>query len=153
VIVDSLSHVWECDDLVASDSDFVHEPDLDSLFFDSILPSSASLSAFAARFTPPLSATSPVPSLLLPSSDGLTLHSISGDSLPDSPLDDPLEVPDLDDRSDHGDDEQVEGVEEWDEDRTWSQLGREGVSREDGWLVGYFLFQVPQACAHCRPPI
>jgi hypothetical protein len=107
VIADSLSRVWECDDLVASDSDFVHEPDLDS-----IPPSSASLSAFAARFTPPFSATSPVPSPLLPSSDWLTLHSISGDSLPDSPLDDPPEVPDLDDGSDHGDGERVEGVEE-----------------------------------------
>jgi hypothetical protein len=48
VIADSLSRVWECDDLVASDSDFIHEPDLNCLFFDSIPPSSASLAAFAA---------------------------------------------------------------------------------------------------------
>jgi hypothetical protein len=32
VITDSLSCVWECDSFVASDSDFIHEPDLDSLF-------------------------------------------------------------------------------------------------------------------------
>lgn len=60
-IADSLSRYWEIDDVVATDADFVAEPDLDSLFFESSAKSSAAqvaslLPQFGSR---PLSLFSP----------------------------------------------------------------------------------------------
>ena len=50
-IADALSRLWEVEEMPVEASDFVKEPDLDSLFSDSLpSPPEAGLASFVARF-------------------------------------------------------------------------------------------------------